>query len=84
MEKHLKRLQYNNECIMNTMEDKPRPVSNLAPGPFNQMLIPTAMLAIVQVYSSCSSNATIAVLVRIPLSLLVPKARMVHDLRRTS
>ena len=68
MNEHLKRLQYDKECIINVMEDQSRSAFTLASGPLNRMPSPAAALAIVQAYSSCSSNASIAVLVRMPLT----------------
>lgn len=73
MDKHLKGLQYDSKCMISIVEDQPRPFT-LAPGPFDRMPSHKALLAVVQVYSSCSSNASVAVLVRMPLSLLIPKA----------
>ena len=84
MDKHLKRLQYDKKCMMSIMEDQPRPAFTLAPGPFNRMPSHKAVLAIVQVYSSCSSNASVAVLVRMPPSLLFSKAQVLHSTRRCS
>ena len=74
MDKHLKGLQYDSKCMISIVEDQPRPAFTLAPGPFDRMPSHKALLAVVQVYSSCSSNASVAVLVRMPLSLLIPKA----------